>query len=408
MRNDAAGAGGVRLATPLLGWVLISVSWLAVMANQVIAPVLPRMQAHYTGTPHLEVLIAAAATIPALFIAGLAWLFGIVGDRAGHKQVLFASTLLYGIVGTAPTWLQSLPAIVVSRALVGVAEAGIMTCSTALIIAHFAGESRGRYLALQTGSAPVVAIIVTLIGGALGAASWRNPFYMYGFAFLLIPLTAFLVWEPPHAREVPLAAPASRAVAAAASRFRWGVLVWRCTVSAFGMAAFLVTAIQTSFLLTERGLASPAAIGNWMACSMLANPVGALIFGLLAWRMVPKLALSFALLAAGHFIMATVSNWETTVVGATIANFGAGMILPTMITWTLSDVPEDQRGKCTGLWMSFAFLGQFLSPQSIVGLKLLAGSLGNAIFVYALAGTAAAVIAVVAAVRGRAAAATGG
>ncbi|MFO1378662.1 MAG: hypothetical protein U1F14_16855, partial [Steroidobacteraceae bacterium] len=117
--------------------------------------------------------------------------------------------------------------------------------------------------------------------------------------------------------------------------------------------------------------------------------------------MVSRLAVSFALLAAGHFIMAMASHWEMTVVGATVANFGAGMILPTMITWTLSDVPESRRGQCAGLWMSAAFLGQFLSPQSIVGLKVVTGSLGNAILVYALAGTLAAVIATIGVRRAR-------
>ena len=404
MANDSKTAGGVRAATPVLGWVLIAASWLSVMANQVIAPVLPSMRAHFAGAAHLDVLIAAAATGPALFIARLSAAFGVLGDRIGHKRVLFATTLLYGIVGTAPVWQATLSGIVFSRALVGVAEAAIMTCSTALLIAHFTGASRGRYLALQTGSAPVVAIVVTLLGGALGAASWRYPFYIYGFAFLLIPLTAWLVWEPSHQREVAAAGAAGDASPAAPAGFRWGVLYWRCAVSAFGMAAFLVTAIQTSFLLTERGVVSPAEIGKWSAVTMLANPVGALIFGLLAWRMVPKLALSFALMAVGHFILATVPHWESTVVGATIANLGAGMILPTMITWTLSDVPVDRRGQCTGIWMSIAFLGQFLSPQSIVGLKLLTGSLGGAILVYAFAGAAAAVIAVVAALRTRSAA----
>jgi hypothetical protein len=93
------------------------------------------------------------------------------------------------------------------------------------------------------------------------------------------------------------------------------------------------------------------------------------------------------------------------VAGATVANLGAGMILPTMITWTLSDVPEDRRGQCTGIWMSAAFFGQFLSPQTIVGLKLLSGSLGGAVLAYALASAAAAVCSAVGAVRGRRAAA---
>lgn len=401
---ESSVATGRRMAGPVQGWVLIASSWLAVMANQVIAPVLPTMRQAFGSEPGVDVLISFTATLPALFVAALAALFGLLGDRVGHKRVLFGATLLYGLVGTAPTWLATLQGIVVSRALVGVAEAAIMTCSTALIIGHFADRSRERYLALQTGSAPVVAIVVTLLGGALGAASWRYPFFMYGFAFLLIPLTGLLVNEPAQRRTVPVGPADTAAQASAAAPevpFRWATLLWRCGVSTFGMATFLVTAIQTSFVLTERGLASPAAIGNWTSVSMLANPVGALIFGLLAWRLVPKLALSFALMCVGLLVMALLPDWHSAIVGATIANFGAGMILPTMITWALAELPKARHGQGTGIWMSAAFFGQFLSPLSIVGLKGLVGSLSAAILVYALACGAGALIAGVAAIRAR-------
>jgi MFS family permease len=62
--------------------------------------------------------------------------------------VLFWATVVYGAFGTAPVWLNTLPQIVVSRGLVGVAEAAIMTCSTTLIGDYFTAERRGRYLAL--------------------------------------------------------------------------------------------------------------------------------------------------------------------------------------------------------------------------------------------------------------------
>jgi MFS family permease len=392
---------GPRAAGPLLGWVLISVSWLAVMANQVIAPVLPTMRQAFGSEPRVDVLISLTATLPALFVAALAALFGLLGDRVGHKRVLFGATLLYGLVGTAPTWLATLQGIVASRALVGVAEAAIMTCSTALIIGHFAGRTGERFLALQTGSAPVVAIVVTILGGALGAASWRYPFFIYGFAFLLIPLTGLVVREPEHRRAVAVEVPTAAAAAADPQLpFRWGTLLWRCGVSTFGMATFLVTAIQTSFVLTERGLTSPASIGLFTSGSMLANPIGAIIFGLLAWRSVPKLALSFALMCTGLLVIALLPGWHSAVVGATIANFGAGMILPTMITWTLAGLPRERHGQGTGIWMSAAFFGQFLSPLSIVGLKVLVGNLSSAILVYALACGVAAVAATVSSRRG--------
>ena len=79
----------------------------------------------FGSEPGVDVLISFTATLPALFVAALAALFGLLGDRVGHKRVLFATTLLYGIVGTAPVWQATLSGIVFSRALVGVAEAAI-------------------------------------------------------------------------------------------------------------------------------------------------------------------------------------------------------------------------------------------------------------------------------------------
>jgi MFS family permease len=394
--SRTAVAAGARTAGPVQGWVLVAAAWLAVMANQVIAPVLPTMRQFFSAEPRVDLLISLTATLPALFVAALAGLFGLLGDRVGHKRVLFGATLLYGVVGTAPIWLATLPGIVVSRALVGVAEAAIMTCSTALLVGHFAGRSRERYLAFQTGTAPIIAVIVTVLGGALGESSWRNPFFIYGFAFVLIPLTGLLVREAARGQAAPVATLAAADTATHTVPFRWGTLLWRCCVSIFAMAAFLVTAIQTSFVLTERGLTSPASIGFWTSGAMLANPVGALIFGLSSWRSVPKLALSFALMCAGLLVMALLPYWQSAIVGAAIANFGAGMILPTLIIWTLSDLPDTRRGQGTGVWMSAAFLGQFLSPLSILGLKAIGGNLSAAILVYAIACGACALIAAMA------------
>jgi MFS family permease len=367
--------------------VLVSSGWLAVMASAMLSPVLPRMTAYYHAVPSVDVLISLTASLPALFVAVLAWPFGVLGDRIGHKRLLFWATVLYGVFGTAPVWLVSLPQIVLSRALVGVAEAAIMTCSTTLIGEYFLGERRGHYLALQTGTAPIVAITVIALGGALGESSWRNPFFAYGFGFVLIPLTGFLLWEPHAAR--------ARGMQAAAERveFVWGKLLWICTITLFTMTAFLVTVLQMGFVLSERGLSSPRLIGLWSGLAALANPLGALLFGVLRWHALPKLALSFVLLSLGFFLIALLPSWRSAVLGAGIANLGAGMILPTLITWAISTLPAAQRGNGTGLWMAASFLGQFLSPLVVLWLRHLTGSLSHAILVYAVACALSGVIA---------------
>jgi MFS family permease len=91
------------------------------------------------------------------------------------------------------------------------------------------------------------------------------------------------------------------------------------------------------------------------------------------------------LLSVGFFLIALLPGWPSAILGAAIANLGAGMILPTLITWAISTLPAAQRGTGTGLWMAASFLGQFLSPLAVLGLRQITGSLSGAILIYAVA-----------------------
>jgi hypothetical protein len=69
------------------------------------------------------------------------------------------------------------------------------------------------------------------------------------------------------------------------------------------------------------------------------------------------------------------------------------MILPTLVTWAIATLPAAQRGTGTGLWMAASFLGQFLSPLVVLGLRHLTGSLSGAVLVYGAACALAALVA---------------
>lgn len=45
------------------------------------------------------------------------------------------------------------------------------------------------------------------------------------------------------------------------------------------MTAFLVTVLQTRFVLSERGVQLPRLIGLWQGLASIANPLGAAAFG---------------------------------------------------------------------------------------------------------------------------------
>ena len=372
--------------TALQGWVLVATAWLSVLASTLIGPILPTMTAAFRSTPSVDLKISLVSTLPALFVALLATPFGLLADRFGRRRVLLWSLGLYGVVGTAPLWLQSLNGIVGSRVLVGIAEAAVMTCGTALIGDYFNGSARERWLAMQTGTSPFVSTAMLALGGVLGETSWRSPFAVYAFGFILVPLVLLLIREPDRAHQ------STSSTSTATTEFPWRRLLWINLVTVFALSAFLVTIIQSSFLLTERGVTSPGTIGLWTAVASLANPLGALLFILVPWGTSARLLFSFACMAAGFAVISLSSGPHAVVVGAGIANLGAGFVLPTLITWALSDLPSAQRGRGTGLWMSASFLGQFLSPQVILLLRNLTGSLDHAVLTYSVMCAAAALL----------------
>jgi MFS family permease len=392
MATASSAVSHEREASALQGWVLIAASWLSVIASAVIAPVLPKIAEEFQNVPHVAVKVSLVATLPALFVALLASPFGMLADRVGHRRTLLWGVGVYGFCGTAPYWLKSIEGIVVSRAGVGITEAVIMTCSTAMLGDYFQGDQRERWLAYQTGTATIIAIVMVAIGGALGESTWRLPFTMYAFGFLLVPLVAFFTWEPSHltaADQESLPAESKKRV------FRWSDLGFICLITVFAATAFYVVLVQLGFILTEDGYSSPRLIGMGAALSSLAVPVGAILFRVLRIPVGGKLALSFTFSSLGFFVIAFSHSYTPIVIGAAINGVGSGMVLPTLITWALSKLPPEVRGRGTGAWQGSFFFGQFASPLIILGLIRISGSLSSAVLTYAVACALAAAVALV-------------
>ena len=187
-----------RRAGALQGWILIASNWLAVFGAILIAPVLPFMQRDFAQYPDAGMLVTVALTVPALMIAICSPFVGALADAFGRKPIMIVALIIYAIAGTAPVWLHDLYAIIGSRAVVGLTEAALTTVATALMADYFSGRSRERWLALQTGSASIIAVVAFGLGGALGAQAlgWRTPFLAYGVMILLLPAIVFYLWEP--------------------------------------------------------------------------------------------------------------------------------------------------------------------------------------------------------------------
>ncbi|MET9377360.1 MFS transporter [Streptomyces sp. NPDC002992] len=366
--HDTAPAGRLPAA------VLMAGSCLPVLGAVLLAPVLPRMQDHFTDVPGNAALVPVVLTIPALALALLAPFAGVMVDRLGRKRLLIVATALYAVFGTAPLWLDSLHEILISRILVGVAEAAIMTACTTLIGDYYSGELRDRYLALQTMCASASATVFFVLGGVLGAASWRAPFWLYAVGLLLAPVMARVLPNP-----MPTAHREKTDQQASPRPFPVRRMAGLSLLTVFGAVVFYTVPVEMAYLLDDLGVASTGAIGAVTAVASAATVLGSVIFTRLSPNRRHRLPVLFGVCAVGFLLMGVADSLPLLIAGAVVNCVGTGMLLPSLVTRAMSRLEFADRGRGMGLWTAAFFLGEFLCPLVLLAGKEPAGSLASAV-----------------------------
>ncbi|WP_448608379.1 MFS transporter [Geodermatophilus sp. URMC 60] len=385
-------AGGVavdpstgRPAGRMQAFVLLVSSCLSVLGAVLLAPVLPRIQDAFAGTPGVEALTPVVLTAPALVIGLTAMVAGRIVDEVGRKRLLVGALVVYAVVGTAPLWLPSLQLVVASRVLLGLTEAAIMTCCTTLLADYFHGSQRERYFGLQVVCTTVSATVFFAVGGALGAQDWRTPFWLYVVSLPLALLAAKHIWQPaPRARAHPRATKLPP--------LPWRRLAAPVGVTLLGGLVFYVLIVELSFKLDAIGVTGTGTIGAVSAIGSLGTAVGAFLFGRLA-RLGPAVTvpLAFGLSGVGLLGLALAPAVPVVVVFAVVTGLGNGLLLPAMLTWALGSLTFEQRGRGTGVWTSALFIGQFVCPLVVLAISGALSGLTSALLVIGAVSVAAAV-----------------
>ena len=386
--HNATRPGSSELGTRQAGTaelvLLLAGSCMSVLGAVLIAPVLPQMTDAFAGTPGVAVLIPVVLTVPALMIGLTAPFAGLIADKIDRKRVLIVAMVAYAVFGTAPLYLQSLGAIIGTRVGVGICEAAIMTCCTTLIGDYWSGARRSRYLGMQTLVAALSATVFLAVGGILGGFGWRTPFWLYAVAVILAIPMARVLWRP-----------ARRPKGAHLPAMPWRMMLVPCLVTLVGGIVFYALIVQLSFVLTDVGVTSTAAIGGISALMSIATAFGSVLFARTSHH-TPRMLVpvSFAISAAGLATVFATRSVPVITLGAVMTGVGTGLLLPTLLTWAVNRLQFEQRGRGTGLWTGTQFIGQFLSPLLIAGIAAGVGGLRPALGVLAVVVAVCAVVTV--------------
>ncbi len=348
---------------------------LSTMAIVLLAPILPRMLEEFSDIPGHEYWVPMILTVPALCVALLSPLAGMLGDYFGRRKLLLWSFVVYAVVGVAPAMLTDITAILISRVGVGVAEALIMVLSTTMIGDYYQGAARDKWLAAQTAFASLSALVFFNLGGQLGAFGWRMPFWVYGSAMLMFALVVLFTWEPSEqdASETAKAAPHN----ASWEGFPWTEMLRVIAITVFGSVLFYTVQIQASVGLNELGVTDPARAGFLTSIASIGVPLGTFIYSRIGrWPVARLLLIEFGMLAVGFLLMSRAASPNGFLIGCFINQLGAGLLLPTLLVWAMSLLAFDNRSRGAGLWTGAFSIGQFLSPLIVtVASKQLGGLL---------------------------------
>jgi MFS family permease len=347
---------------------LLLASSLTVMSGATVSPSLPAMKQHFedaiADADLRTTLVKLVITLPALFIVIGSPIAGIIVDRFGRKSLLLISAILYGLAGSSGFYLEGLTPILVGRAVLGLAVAGVMVSATTLIADYYSGPARAAFMGLQAGFMGLGGVVFLTLGGALAQQNWHYPFGIYLFAWLIVPLIGAFILEPdlkPNQAVTQNPAAASERASSSMPIAVLGIIYGLTTLS---QVAFYLIPVQLPFFLETLVKAPPSQSGMAIALCTLFSAFASLAYGKLKQRLefVTFLPLIFGLMGIGYLLIGQSANWAQVLTGLAIAGMGLGILMPNMTVWLSTAVPDSARGRALGGLSTAMFLGQFLSP----------------------------------------------
>ncbi|MEV6832472.1 MFS transporter [Amycolatopsis sp. NPDC051102] len=314
-------------------------------------PVLPQLAAQYHLDPGGAALAVSVAT-GALAIAVLP--IAALSEVVGRRPVILTSVIASVVIGLLLPLMPTYPALLVLRALQGVAIAGFPGVAAA-------------YLAERLGRAGVAAAVGAMIagntvGGMLGRLAsgftagplgWRGALFVV--AAVGAVCSAVTVVTLPPGRRPGHAGSVGRGLLTALSK---PVLLAQYAVALLAMGSFVALYNAAGFRLTGHPLDLSPAIASLVFLAYATGSVSSAAAGRLVARVGRRGALVGALVLTAAGAALTLPDSLPLVIAGflllTCAFFAAHAVAN---GWAAADAPENARGQVGGMYTATYYLG---------------------------------------------------
>jgi len=340
-------------------WLLFC-STLTVMAGATLAPALPSMAGSFSTIDNIDTLIKLVIVLPGIFIAITAFSMGYYLDRYSKYKILFTCLLAYGVFGCfGYVYSQNFLAILVSRAFVGIAVAGIMVAVTVIAAEVFSGKELPQYMGLQAAFGSIGGVVFMVLSGFLAEVNWTLPFLVHSLALFLFCIVPFIFFPELNSRSN---FPVEKKIAEISTTSSNGIrLGFFCSLAFIEILLLYLIPLQLPFYFEHNLHLSTSQAGASIALVFTIVALVSMFYGKLrgSIRFHILHLIGFIGLALGFLLMGLKPNLAVFIIGLVCISIGFGLVRPNLIMWLFSSFPVHQRGRVMGIVTSFYFLGQF-------------------------------------------------
>jgi MFS family permease len=329
---------------------ILSLSFLSVLSGVAVSPALGQIRLAFPEASDLAIQLVL--TLPPLLVIPVSLFSGALALIFKRRQMLFVGLVIYILGGLGGGLVDSLPLLLVTRALLGIGNGVVAPLSLSLIADFYTGEERAKTMGLSSAMATLSGVVMPLISGWLAVYDWHYAFASYLISLPVCALVWFYLPEPP-----------------VTEKSTGGIGKLPGVVYAMGFLTFLLMVVfylipaRAALFLMETGIGNSSQSGLVIAALNVSAFLVGLWFGSLR-SLLKRFTNLFGILmlASGLGILFISQSLPMVIAAMFIAGLGIGTLMPTIFLVTANRVPASMNATALSIINSSLYLGQFASP----------------------------------------------
>ncbi|HYC01171.1 MAG TPA: MFS transporter [Candidatus Limnocylindrales bacterium] len=198
----AARAGGWRASSWFLVATLTIVNTINWADRQVVPILFPGIQEELELSD-TELGVIGGLSFSVIYAVS-AFVFGYLADRVSRKLIILLGLISWSLATAAGGLATGFWTLFSARFFTGIGEASLYPCAMSLLTDRFAAVGRGRAVGMFGAAAAIGGGLGIGLGGRLAEImGWREVFFLYGGAGLLLIPLVMLMEEPARPDHAP-------------------------------------------------------------------------------------------------------------------------------------------------------------------------------------------------------------